>query len=148
MNTVNLRNLRGIMIVLSVVIGVASTIATGGGSGWNSIDVPVNTGPTLAITINNGEDVSSAIVVALGVSFDLGDLTGDDLISKAAGDSLNLSGLKSLRPFYLKLASPVTEAAEGCANGGTENIGELLEQLKVLTIFESPTARYDNTGLG
>ena len=144
MSIVNFRNLRGIVILLSVVIGVASTIATGGGGG--SSDSPggtADTDPTLAITTTNGEDVSSAVVIAIGVSFDLGDLTGDDLIAQAAGHSLNLSGLKSLGPVYLQLASPFSGVVENCAIEGIVDVTITASNPNAPTVGDQIVAIFD-----
>ncbi|MDH3615640.1 MAG: hypothetical protein OEQ90_04130 [Gammaproteobacteria bacterium] len=147
MNTFNLKDFSGVAIVLLLAIGVASTIATGGGSSGGSVSMippPTSDDPTLAISAANGEDVSSAVVLAIGISFDLGDITGDDLIAEAAGDTINLSAMKGLAPLYFKLSDPLAQAIEGCANGGTVDVTLTVQNPNVPTVGDRIVAVFDN----
>jgi hypothetical protein len=148
MNTINTRVFRCIAIVLLLIIGVASIIATGGGGGGGgaggSTGPPTGTDPTLAITAANGEDISSAVVIAIGVSFDLGEISGDELIAQAAGDPVYLSGMKGLAPLYSKFSDPRAQAIEGCAMGGNVDVTITVADPNGPTVGDRIVAVFDN----
>jgi hypothetical protein len=145
MNTIKTRVFRCIAIVLLLTIGVASIIASGGGVGFGgSTGPPTGGDPTLAITAANGEDISSAVVIAIGVSFDLGEISGDELIAQAGADALNWPGMKGLRPVYLKFSNPLAQAIEGCAISGNVDVTITVADPNAPTIGDQIVAVYDN----
>lgn len=147
MNTVNCKGFHGIVIFLLLAVGVASTIATGGGGSGGLASVtppPTSDDPTLAISAVNGEDVSSAVVLAIGVSFDLGDIAGDDLIAQAAGDASKFSAMRGFASLYSKLSNPLAQAIEGCANGGTVDVTLTVQNPNVPTVGDQIVAVFDN----
>lgn len=133
MNTVDNRGLRHVAIAAVLAVGIATTIATGGGGsgggdsgngGWEG-----NTQPTLNITTENGSDVAEAVVTAIGLSFDIGDIT-DQNIAAQPGDSRLLA--RATAGYYKSLPGGVQQAPENCANGGTVDVS--ITQANVNTI--------------
>lgn len=147
MNTVKFSDFRAIAIALLLMIGVVTTVATGGGGdgGFSSGNTPpADSDPLLAITLDNGDDVSSTVVIAIGASFDIGDISGEDLIAEAAGNTLYLSGLKNLGALYTEFGNPIAQAMEGCANGGTVDITLTIADPNGPTIGDNIIAVFDN----
>jgi hypothetical protein len=133
MNTVNNKGLRHVAIAAVVAVGIATTIATGGGGsgggdpgngGSNGI-----TSPTMIITAENGGDVAEAVVTAIGLSFDIGDITDQNLAAQP-GDSGLLA--KATAGYYKSLPAGIQQAPENCANGGTVDVS--ITQANINTI--------------
>ena len=133
MNTFNSKGLRHVAIAAVVAAGIATTIATGGGGsgggdtgngGWDS-----NTSPTLSITAENGSDVAEAVVTAIGLSFDIGDIT-DQSLATQPGDSRLLA--KATAGYHKNLPAGMQQAPENCANAGTVDVS--ITQANINTI--------------
>jgi hypothetical protein len=136
MNTVNKSGFRGYAIAALLAVGFTITIASCGGSSGGSAPstLPATEGPTLGITAANGGDVASAVVTAVGLSFDLGDITGDN-VSAQPGDILFAAPqAKGTGILYESLLSQVQQALEDCANGGTVDISATLADPNTLSV--------------
>lgn len=137
MNTFSNRNFRSFAIAMLLAAGIATTIATGGGDSGGIIPPPPDN-PTVPITAANGHDVASAVIVALGVSFDIGDVTGVPVTPQAVGETPAIAGLIG-KPF-----SGNAEKLENCANAGTVDVTAVLANPNTLTVGDQITAIYDN----
>jgi hypothetical protein len=122
MNALKYRGFRYFAIAALLAIGISTTIATGGG-GSGSSESPTQpptqppSGATLNITAANGLDVAAAVVTAIGISFDLGDITGGN-IAVASGDiQLSAPGKTGPTDFYKSLLQGIKQAPENCVNG-------------------------------
>ena len=145
MNTVNDKGFRGFAIAAVLLFGVVTTIAScGGGSDGRSIvdpvAPPVTIGPSLGITTQNGFDVSSTVVVAIGASLDLGDLGSDGLPIMAIGSPVAAADHKADKNFYAKLLRRDAEALESCAISGTVDITMTVTDPNTLTIGDRVVA--------
>ena len=122
MNTVNYGNFRYLAIVPLLIIGVASIIATGGSDTDGSFGPQPVTDTRITITAANGEEVSSAVVAAIGASFDFGEITEVVPLEEVAMDDASLFGLKGLPKFHAKINNSLPYAVEGCAASGTVDV--------------------------
>jgi hypothetical protein len=146
MNALKYRVFRYFAIATLFVIGVATTIATGGGSsgGMPGVGPPAATGPSLAITSANGEEVASAVIIAIGTSFDLGDISGDDIAVQAAEGPVAAPGSLSSANVYAKFLPAYAMAAENCANGGTVEVTATVADPTTPTVGDRLIAVFDN----
>lgn len=134
MTTVNIRGLRYLAIATLMAVGIVTTIATGGGGGSGDGGFEPDTSPTLNITADNGLDVATAVIVTVGLSYDLGDITGGNV---AAGDSDIQSGAvvsKLAGNYYKTLLPGVQQALENCAIGGTVDVTVTLANANTITV--------------
>ncbi len=135
MTTVNYRGLRIFAIATLMAVGIVTTIATGGGGGSGSVTPPPPpTGATLNITVDNGLDVATAVIVAIGLSFDLGDIT-DQNIAAGPGDVALLAPVaKGTANFYKNLLPGIQQALENCVNGGTVDVTVTQANVNTITV--------------
>jgi hypothetical protein len=134
MTTVNNRGLRFLAIATLMAVGIVTTIATGGGGGSGDGGFEPDTSPTLNITADNGLDVATAVIVAVGLSYDLGDITGGNV---ASGGVDILSGANVSRlagNFYKTLLPGVQQALENCASGGTVDVTVTQANVNTITV--------------
>jgi hypothetical protein len=151
MNTANMKVVHDLMIDLLLVFGVISLAATGGcGSSDSETGFVPEDNPTLAITMANGESVSATVISSIGVSFEFGEMIDGDLLSQAAGNPANLSGLKYLGPLYGKLTNSPSQALQSCSSGGTVDITITAQNPDTLTVGDRIVAIFsscdDNLG--
>jgi hypothetical protein len=119
------KGFRAFAIAALLAVGITTTIATGGGgSGGGATPPPPppppsTVEPTLLITADNGSDVAEAVVTAVGLSFDIGDITDGNLAAQP-GDTRLLA--KIVAGSHKSLPPGVQQAPENCANGGTVDL--------------------------
>ena len=119
MTTVNYRGFRVFAIAALMAVGIVTTIATGGSSGGGDSGnggFDGVTPPTLSITVANGSDVASAVIIAIGLSFDLGDITDANLLAGPGDIQLSAAGAKGAINFYKGLLQADQQALENCLN--------------------------------
>lgn len=152
MNISNNRELRCLVLSLLIALGVATTLATGGGGGGgggggDDGDDGGNggtTGPTLPITVDNGQSVAATVITAIGLSFDIGELGSGDLLPQAGGRAPTLLSLTGIDELLGKLpGSPVTKV-ENCLVSGTVDVTAQLADPNTLTVGDQITALFDN----
>ena len=139
MNTLNNRGLRHVAIAAVLAVGIATTIATGGGgSGGGSDGGDTGNGgsdgitqPTLSITGENGSDVAEAVVTAIGLSFDIGDITDENLAAQP-GDIGLLA--KATAGLHKSLPTGIQQAPENCANGGTVDVSVTQADINTISV--------------
>jgi hypothetical protein len=143
MNTVNSKGFRHVAIAAVVAVGIATTIATGGGgSGGGDPDNGGSNGissPTLLITADNGSDVAEAVVTAIGLSFDIGDITDQNLASHP-GDTRLLA--KATAGYHKNLPAGIQQAPESCANGGTVDVSITQANINTITVGDRIVATF------
>lgn len=146
MNTINYTRFRGAAIAILLAAGIATTLATGGsGSGGSFTPAPpAQGGLTLDITIANGFDVSSVVITAIGISFDLGEITGDEFTPQPAGQGLSILRLTRIDDLVSKPVAGDAEKPENCASGGTVDVTATLANPNTLTVGDTITAFFDN----
>jgi len=119
MKTFESTGIRGFLVAAVVTIGIATTLASGGGSGSLAPGTPPTTNdPTLAITVDNGEAVAATVLSAIGLSFDLGDVS-DATLAGPADTALSTVPVKSLSSLYSKTYAQDPQAIAACAVSGT-----------------------------
>jgi len=149
MKTIGKMNFRAMAVAALVAVGIASTIATGGGGDGSSNISPVPPQPPpstlIAITADNAFDVSATVIEAIDLLFDVGDFTGGEVAPGAAeapppmvAPDKSLGGL-AIKPF----ANDVQEI-QGCLNGGTVDITANLANPFGLTVGDTISAVFDN----
>lgn len=131
---------RTIAVLLFAAFGIVTTIATGGGGGGGGSITPPVTGPTLAITVDNGEAVSTATVTGIMMMFDVSEIS-DPLVLSADGGA----------PVLMKVGSgesgseiPFSDVVEFCAAGGTVTLSGEVADPNTLTVGDNITAVFDN----
>jgi len=146
MKTVSDKRFRGYFIAVLLAAGIATTIATGGGGGSGG---PVNpppppTGPTAPITVDNGDDIASFVILALGVSFDIGDITGGQVTPQAAAAAPALLNRIDIHDLAGKPLNRQSYAPENCAVSGTIDITAVLANPNTFTVGDEINVIYDN----
>jgi len=129
-------------VLVFAAFGIVTTIATGGGGGGGDTIAPPpgTTGPTLAITVANGEDVCAATVTGIMMLFDVSEIS--DPLVLSADDAM---------PALLKVGSgeagsevPFSGIVEPCAAGGTITLSGDVADPNTLTVGDTITAVFDN----
>ena len=133
MNAVKKRGVRYCAIAALLAVGIATTIATGGGGSGGGLAPPPQppVGPTLNITAANGSDVATAVVIAIGLSFDLGDVTGGNI--SAAPNNIQLPA-KGAVDLFKSFSPGFQQALESCANGGTVDVTITQANINTITV--------------
>lgn len=145
MNAIYVRSFRGFAIAMLLATGVITTIATGGGGsddGGNGFVA----GPTLNITMANGEDVASALVLALGISFDLGEIPGEDFPVPIAGLPIVKPGSGTPSNLLSRLQAGELMELQSCPEGGTVDITVTVRDPDTLSIGDRIVAVFDSCG--
>ena len=102
--------IRAMVAAALLAVGIATTISSGGGGGGGdgggSTDPVPTTSDLLPITGDNAHDVSSALIVALGISFDISEITGGEITGQSLAGSTRVGKLlrnESLAAIALSL---------------------------------------------
>lgn len=152
MKTIDRRNYRAMVIAALVAIGIASTLATGGGDGGSNIAPPPQppTPPTLIdITVDNAFDVSTLVIEAIDLTFDVGDITGGEVGPGVASAPAPLVAPdKSLGGLAMKPFTADAEEIQSCPNGGTVDITASLASPLRFTVGDTIRAVFDNCDEG
>ena len=138
-------------LILNIVIatlcaaGIATTMVSCGGGSSRSPTPPAD---QLAINEGNAFDVSSALVTAIGISFDVGELTGGEIVGQSAAGSTRLQ--KLLRNDRMMAAASVVAETitTDCPNGGTATITMTLADPNALTVGDQIAAEFDQCDEG
>ena len=131
-------SLRTLAIGLVFAIGIATTISSGGGGGGG--DSGGSGGGTepqsdlLTITSDNAHDVSSALIVAIGLSFDISDITGAEIQGPSVAGPTGLLKLMRVDDLPAKVETIAAAEVESCLNGGTVTINSTLADPNTLTV--------------
>jgi hypothetical protein len=134
MTTVNFSGLRTLAIAALMAAGIVTTIATGGGGGSSDGGFEPDTSPTLNVTADNGLDVATAVIVAVGLSYDLGDITGGN-VAAGGGDVQSGDTVSKLAGnFYKTLLPGIQQALENCASGGTVDVTVTQANVNTITV--------------
>jgi len=132
---------RSLAISALFAVGIATTLATGGSDGdggsWTS-------GPTLPIDAGNAPLVSSALVVAIGVTFDIGDMTRNDIPIQAGGLRISMAKAASADGLLASMSAVEAPDISECINGGTVDVSYTLADPNTLTVGDSIVAVFDN----
>jgi hypothetical protein len=140
MNTTQPGWYRSLAVMILATAGILTTIATGGGGGGDG-DGGTNGGPTLAITAQNGETVSSAVMTGVLAMFDLTEATEGPLLAPTAGSIPVLQKIGAMPLAYSEV--PVAGTAP-CAVSGTIAITGDLADPTTLSVGDTLTAVFDN----
>ncbi len=133
---------RTVAMIAFAAFGVATTLATGGGGGGGGTVVPpVDSGPTLAITVDNGEAVSTTVLSGVMLMFDVSDATGDPLVGAAAAAA---PMLQKPRIPGTRYEAPFSDVVEACAVSGTVTLSGDVADPNTLTVGDTITAVFDN----
>jgi len=144
MNGRNPSTFRGAITALLFAAGIATTIATGGGGGSGSPPPPPPPPPPsmLAITSDNAEDVSTTLVLGLGMSFDIGDITGSGVTGQAAAVAPDLLRLMRIDDLASKPLPKNSSKLDSCLNGGTLDVTATLADPNTLTVGDRIVALF------
>ncbi|MGB5512366.1 MAG: hypothetical protein WBM87_11710 [Woeseiaceae bacterium] len=139
--TTNNNGFRGFAIATLLAVGIVTTIASGGGGGsGGTIVQPPGAGPTLPLTAANAPTVSSTLIVAIGMAFDIGDITDFGLPIQALG----ISAPKDTGNFKIEPAVAEAPDISPCVNGGTVDTTATLADPNTLTVGDRIIAVFDN----
>ena len=149
MTTVNNRGLRYFTIAALLAVGIVTTLATGGG-GSGGVTVPPSSPPTLNITAQNGNDVASALVIAIGLSFDLGDITDENIAAQPTAGLLSAPLSKGVAGLFKSVPPAVLQAPVSCDVSGTVDATITQANINTLTAGDRIVAVFVdcNDGLG
>jgi len=141
--------IRAMVAAALLAVGIATTISSGGGGGGGdgggSTDPVPTTSDLLPITGDNAHDVSSALIVALGISFDISEITGGEITGQSLAGSTRVG--KLLRNESLAAIAAAT-IAESCLYGGTVTVTSTLADPNTLTVGDQINAVFDNCDEG
>ena len=141
MNTWIYNRLRAMAPGFFIAVGIATTIATGGGGGsTDGLGPEPPAGPTLNVTVVNAEDVASALIITIGLGFDVGDLSGGAVMPQAVGDPADVLNLMLGGGWSGKPAYGATGKLETCNVSGTKDITRDLADPGTLTVGDQITA--------
>ena len=141
MNTWIYNQLRAMAPGFFIAVGIATTIATGGGGGsTDGLGPEPPAGPTLNVTVVNAEDVASALIITIGLGFDVGDLSGGAVMPQAVGDPADVLNLMLGGGWSGKPAYGATGKLETCNVSGTKDITRDLADPGTLTVGDQITA--------
>jgi hypothetical protein len=101
-----------------MAVGITMTIAACSDSSTPAQEA-VTAPPTLSITVDNGELVASTLVDAIGLSFDLADISDDYVDANPGGMLSSVQQAKKPAGLYTILLSEVQQEGENCAVAGT-----------------------------
>ena len=142
MNTTEGRWYRSLAVLTLAMAGILTTIGTGGGGdGGSGGGGGSNGGPTLAITADNGETVSSTVVAGVVAMFDITEATEGPLLAPTAGSVPVLQKISGMPGTYSE--APVEGTVPCAASGTIEITGELADPT-TLTEGDTLTAVFDN----
>lgn len=138
--TTNTSGFRGFAIAALLTAGVVTTIASGGGGSDGTTIPPAGGGPTLVLTAVNAPAVSSTMIAAISMTFEIGDITGSGLPIQLATMPPGISVLKSNGSL------PVAEAPgiSSCFISGTVDMTITQADPNTLTVGDRIIAVFDN----
>ncbi|WP_405243640.1 hypothetical protein [Lentisalinibacter salinarum] len=141
MKTLQTRWYRMVAVLAFTAFGIVTTIATGGGGGGGgSITPPPDTGPTLTITVDNGEAVSTATITGVMMMFDVSEIS-DPLLASTDDATLMLQKAGSEES---RSEVPFSDVVEFCAAGGTITLSGDVADPNTLTVGDTITALFEN----
>lgn len=136
------RWVRPLAVLLLMAASLLVTLTTGGcGGGGGGNDGSTTDGPTLAITVDNGEDVATAVVTGVLGMFEITEATGGPLLEPAAAANPVLQKAGRLAGTYYQV--PV-EGTEPCAVTGTVTLSGNLADPNTITEGDTIGAVFDN----
>ena len=142
MTTVKFSGWRSFAVAALMAAGIATTIATGGGGGSGSVTPPLPVEATLNITADNGVDVATAVIVAVGLSYDLGDFTGGN-VATGGGEMQSDTTVSKLTGSLYKTSLPgIQQALENCASGGTVDVTVTQANVNTITVGDRIVADF------
>ncbi|MEE4163540.1 MAG: hypothetical protein V2I25_13625, partial [Woeseiaceae bacterium] len=151
MKTIDKRHFRTLAVAALVAVGIASTLATGGGGGDSNI-APPPPPPSMTlidITADNAVDVSTLVIEAIDLTFDVGDITGGEVTpGVSSAPPPMIAPDKSLGGLAMKPFTDDAEEIQGCLNGGTVDITASLANPLRFTVGDTIRAVFDNCDEG
>ncbi|MBT8132621.1 MAG: hypothetical protein KJO35_10160, partial [Gammaproteobacteria bacterium] len=145
--------LRAMAITALLALGITTTISSGGGGGGGgagdgSTGQVTPPSDLLAITSDNAHDVSSALIIALGISFDVSEITGGEVTGKPVAGSTRVQKLLRNDDLTAKVGAAAATIAESCPYGGAVTITSSLADPNTLTVGDQIDAVFDNCDEG
>ncbi len=142
--------LRAMVIAALLAVGIATTISSGGGGGDTTMGPVTPPSGLLAITGDNAHDVSSALIVAVSLGFDISEITGGEITSQSGPGSTAVQKLLRSDGLAAKPGATAATITEGCLSGGTVTVTTTLADPNTLTVGDRINAVFDNCddGLG
>lgn len=149
MKTIDKRHFRTLAVAALVAVGIASTLATGGGGDSNIAPPPPPSMTLIDITADNAVDVSTLVIEAIDLTFDVGDITGGEVTpGVSSAPPPMIAPDKSLGGLAMKPFTDDAEEIQGCLNGGTVDITASLANPLRLTVGDTIRAVFDNCDEG
>jgi hypothetical protein len=151
----NIKTLKhGLLLIGIVAVGIVSIIGSGGGGG-SSFGRGASSVPALPITSDNAFDVASAVVQAVLLGFDTGEVGGGPLEPGPQQTQVGIVGdtdrpmtlaveVTRTRAGMLALEVAVGPVTEPCDSGGTVRISGDLANPPNLTVGDTLTLRFSN----
>jgi hypothetical protein len=142
MNTTQGRGCRPFAVPLLIAAGLLTAIVAGcGGGGGGSSDGTSDTGPTLAITTDNGEDVAAKVTTGVLAMFELTEGAGGPILEPTAGSLRALQ--KIVRTPGAVFQVPV-QGTESCDVSGSISLSGDLADPTTLSEGDTISADFDN----
>ncbi len=137
--------LRAVAIAFLMTIGIATTISSGGGDGDGPTMAPGTPSSGLvAITGDNAHDVSSALIVAISLTFDIGEITGGEITGQSPAGSTAVQKLLRNDDLTAKVGATAATLADSCLVAGSYTVTYTLADPNTLTVGDTITAVFDN----
>jgi hypothetical protein len=140
MNTTSGKLYRLSAVSLLVAAGILTVVVAGcggGGGGGGTTD----TGPTLAITIENGEAAATAVATGVMTMFEISEGTVGPILEPTAG---NVPVLQNIGELHATLAQAPVQDTEICDVSGTISLSGNLADPNTLTAGDTVTLVFDN----
>jgi hypothetical protein len=144
MNTIKRRWYRLWAVPMLAAAGILTVIVSGcggGGGGGNGDDGTGDTGPTLAITVDNGEAVSTTVLTGMMAMFEVTEGAGGPILEPTAG---GVSVLRKVGRMPGTVFQVPVEGTESCDVTGTVSLSGNLADPTTLTEGDTITAVFDN----
>lgn len=140
MNTFENRWSRLLAVPFLVAAGALTAVVAGCGGGGGSGGSSDNA-PTLAITTDNGEAVSAAVVSGVLAVFEVTEGAGGPILEPTAGAN---SVLQKTRPVPGRMFQVPVQGTEPCDVAGEVTLSGNLADPTTLTVGDTITANFDN----
>lgn len=144
MNVYTTTLIRTMAIAVLAAIGMATAISScGGGSSGSEPPPQPPASDLMVIHANNAHDISSALITAVGLTFDISDLTGGNIPGQFAVGATRLEQLLWDGGVAMQANAAAAAGPDDCPFGGTVYVTAILANPNTLTVGDQITADFD-----
>jgi hypothetical protein len=141
MNAINHKRYRLLTVLLLVAAGLLTAVITGCGGGGGGGDGASYTGPTLAITADNGEAVAATVTTGILAMFEITEGAEGPILEPTAG---TLSLLRKVGTMPGIFAQVPIQGTEPCDVSGTISVSGNLADPTTITVGDTITGVFEN----